>query len=74
MILSAVCFCVSCADITVFSFGRYYLESMHVDEGGSPSPYFHRLDDIADPVVTGRLTWRHAAARRGTSPDYSRFP
>lgn len=54
MILSAVCFCVSCADITVFSFGRYYLESMHVDEGGSPSPYFHRLDDIADPVVTGK--------------------
>lgn len=54
MTLSAVCFCVSCADITVFSFGRYYLESMHVDEGGSPSPYFHRLDDIADPVVTGK--------------------
>ena len=54
MILSAVCFCASCADITVFSFGRYYLESMHVDEGGSPSPYFHRLDDIADPVVTGK--------------------
>ena len=54
MILSAVCFCVFCAHITVFSFGRYYLESMHVDEGGSPSPYFHRLDDIADPVVTGR--------------------
>lgn len=38
----------------VFSFGRYYLESMHIDEGGSPSPYFHRLDDIADPVVTGK--------------------
>lgn len=38
MILSAVCFCVSCADITVFSFGRYYLESMHVGEGGSPVP------------------------------------
>lgn len=39
---------------TVFSFGRYYLESMHIDEGGSPSPYFYRLDDIADPVVTGK--------------------
>ena len=38
----------------VFSFGRYYLESMHTDEGGSPSPYFYRLDDIADPVVTGK--------------------
>lgn len=38
----------------VFSFGRYYLESMHIDEGGSPSPYFYRLDDIADPVVTGK--------------------
>ena len=38
----------------MFSFGRYYLESMHVNEGGSPSPYFHRLDDIADPVVTGK--------------------
>lgn len=38
----------------VFSFGRYYLESMHIDEGGSPSPYFHRLDDIADPFVTGK--------------------
>lgn len=22
----------------VFSFGRYYLESMHIDEGGSPVP------------------------------------
>lgn len=38
----------------VFSFGRYYLESMHLDDGGSPSPYFHRLDDIVDPVVTGK--------------------
>lgn len=38
----------------VFSFGRYHLESMHIDEGGSPSPYFYRLDDIADPVVTGK--------------------
>lgn len=38
----------------VFSFGRYYLEVMHVDEGGSSSPYFHRLDDIVDPVVTGK--------------------
>lgn len=38
----------------VFSFGRYYLESMHIDEGGSSSPYFYRLDDIADPVVTGK--------------------
>lgn len=38
----------------VFSFGRYYLESMHIDEGGSPSPDFYRLDDIADPVVTGK--------------------
>ena len=38
----------------VFSFGRYYLESMHLDDGGSPSPYFHRLDDITDPVVTGK--------------------
>ena len=38
----------------VFSFGRYYLESMHIDEGGSLSPYFYRLDDIADPVVTGK--------------------
>lgn len=39
----------------VFSFGRYYLEIMHVDESGSSSPYFHRLDDIVDPVVTGKL-------------------
>ena len=38
----------------VFSFGRYYLESMHLDDGGSPGPYFHRLDDITDPVVTGK--------------------
>lgn len=38
----------------VFSFGRYYLEIMHVDESGSSSPYFHRLDDIVDPVVTGK--------------------
>lgn len=38
----------------VFSFGRYYLEVMHVDEGGSSSPYFHRLDDIVGPVVTGK--------------------
>lgn len=38
----------------VFSFGRYYLEVMHVDESGSSSPYFHRLDDIVDPVVTGK--------------------
>lgn len=38
----------------VFSFGRYYLESMHLDDSGSPSPYFHRLDDIVDPVVTGK--------------------
>lgn len=27
---------------------------MHVDESGSSSPYFHRLDDIVDPVVTGK--------------------
>lgn len=38
----------------VFSFGRYYLESMHLDENGFPNPYFHRLNDIADPVVTGK--------------------
>lgn len=36
----------------VFNLGRYYLEIMHLDDGGSPSPYFYRLDDIADPVVT----------------------
>lgn len=38
----------------VFSFGRYYLESMHLDESGFPIPHFHRLDDITDLVITGK--------------------
>ena len=38
----------------VFSFGRYYLESMHLDESGFPIPLFHRLDDITDLVITGK--------------------
>lgn len=38
----------------VFSFGRYYLESMHLDERGFPIPHFHRLDDITDLVITGK--------------------
>jgi len=38
----------------VFSYGRYYLETCHLDKQGSASPYFHRIDDVVGMLATGK--------------------